>query len=151
MGADAVCQELASAANLSGTYLAWLSDTTGSPSTRFSRDGGPYQLVDGTIIANNWSDLTTGILQRLINLTETGGMPPSSDVPCGSDFVWTGTTSAGDLDGPDLCCDDWSDYAAGAEFGSTQSFQDWSDTCGTGATSQPPICLLDAPLFCFQQ
>ena len=72
-----VAASIANAANLPGTFLAWLSDDTGSPATRFSQDGGPYQLVDGSIVANNWSDLTTGNAQVLIDETETGGVPPA--------------------------------------------------------------------------
>ena len=59
-GADTICQQLAEASNLSGTYKAWLSDSTDSPSTRFVRSTGPYQLVDGTRIAANWTSLTDG-------------------------------------------------------------------------------------------
>lgn len=35
-GADAQCNLLAKAAGLEGSYLAWLSDATESPSTRFN-------------------------------------------------------------------------------------------------------------------
>ena len=62
-GADAFCQSLALTAGLSGTYKAWLSDTTGSPATRFAQASVPYRLVDGTTIANDWNDLTDGTIQ----------------------------------------------------------------------------------------
>ncbi|WP_434420882.1 hypothetical protein [Nannocystis pusilla] len=43
-------------------WRAWLSDDTGSPSTRFdSAFTGWYQLVDGPI-AKSWSKLTDGNL-----------------------------------------------------------------------------------------
>src|SRR5262245_61095552 len=71
-GADAICQSLAHAADLPGTYRAWLSDGNASPSTRFSRSTAPYTLVDGTLIAGNWNELTGGALQHAIDLAETG-------------------------------------------------------------------------------
>lgn len=65
--ADTVCQKLATAAGLSGTFRAWLSNATDSPSTRFTQSTGPYKLVDGTQIADNWTDLTDGTIDNPIN------------------------------------------------------------------------------------
>jgi hypothetical protein len=61
------------AAGLPGTYQAWLSDSTGSPNTRFVRSTGPYRLVNGHTIAANFADLTDGILAAPISVTETLG------------------------------------------------------------------------------
>ncbi|MCA9638983.1 MAG: DUF4215 domain-containing protein, partial [Myxococcales bacterium] len=61
-GADAKCQARAQAAGLPGTFLAWLSDNTNNPNTRFTKSMGPYVLVNGTKIANNYTDLTDGTL-----------------------------------------------------------------------------------------
>ncbi len=69
-GADATCQSLATSAGLPGTYRAWLSDDAQSPSTRFSRSSGPYQLLNGVTIANSWTDLTDGTLAASIALDE---------------------------------------------------------------------------------
>ena len=52
--------------------------STTSPDSRFSRGVGPYVLVDGTIVANNWSDLTSGTLRHAIDETETGRPPPTT-------------------------------------------------------------------------
>jgi hypothetical protein len=71
-GADAVCQNLAVAASLPGSYRAWLSDDTESPSTRFSQSSGPYHLLNGVAIAANWADLTDGALAVPITLAENG-------------------------------------------------------------------------------
>jgi len=91
-GADAKCQSLAAAANLAGTYKAWLSDATGSsPSNRFTHNPGPYVLVDGTTIAVDWADLTNGGILVPINMTESGAtltFPPAEN-------VWTGTRPDG--------------------------------------------------------
>ena len=75
-GADAICQARAAAAGLPGTYLAWLSDGSASPATRFlTQSAGPYRLVNGTTIADDWADLTSGDLDAPINITETGDPP----------------------------------------------------------------------------
>ncbi len=69
-GADAKCNTLAAAAGLSGSFKAWLSDNTGSPSTRFTQSTYPYVLVDGTVIANDWEDLVDGVEYNRISLHE---------------------------------------------------------------------------------
>jgi hypothetical protein len=72
-GADAVCQSDAAAAGLSGTYRAWISDASSGPANRFVRSNSePYVLVDGTVVANNWADLTDGTIQAPIDLDEYG-------------------------------------------------------------------------------
>ena len=76
-GADAKCDLLASNAGLTGTFRAWLSDGIDSPDTRFLKAGNPYVLVDNTtVIASDWTDLTSGSIQAPINLTELGGSHP---------------------------------------------------------------------------
>ena len=53
-GADDKCQaEADGPASIvpSGTYLAWLSDGTDSPDTRFTKSSHPYMLPDGTKLA----------------------------------------------------------------------------------------------------
>ena len=72
-GADTTCQNLANAAGLPGTYRAWLSDNTQSPSTRFATSTGAYALVNGVTIAASWTDLTDGTLASPITVTELGG------------------------------------------------------------------------------
>ena len=73
-GADAKCQALAAAAGLPGTFRAWLSDSTGSPSTRFTQSTLRYVRVDGVKVADDWADLTdaTKLLYAPINVTENG-------------------------------------------------------------------------------
>lgn len=98
-GADAACQALADAASLDGTFLAWLSDSTDSPSTRFVRDSRDYVLVDGTEIADGWSDLNDGTIDNPIDVTETGA------TLAGSMGVWTATAFAGTATADH--CNDW--------------------------------------------
>src|SRR5262249_21425961 len=89
VGGDSLCQNAATLAGLSGTYMAWLSAGSTSPATRFTQSTGAYLLGDGTRrIANNWTDLTDGMLLAPIVLTETG-------VPVDNLEVWTGTKDVG--------------------------------------------------------
>ncbi|MET0791193.1 MAG: hypothetical protein ABW061_06690, partial [Polyangiaceae bacterium] len=71
-GADVQCQARAVAANLAGVYRAWLSgpDLPSSPSARFAHSSVPYRLLDGSLVADDWGDLTDGTLQHAIDLTE---------------------------------------------------------------------------------
>lgn len=71
-GANDTCDQLAQNAGLSGSYKAWLSTSKSTPATTFNRSNGPYVLVNQTIIANNWNDLTDSILNHSIDLTESG-------------------------------------------------------------------------------
>jgi cysteine-rich repeat protein len=101
-GADQRCQKLADAASLTGTYLAWLSDDTGSPATRFDTTfTGAYQRVDGTVIASDgWPDLTDGELAHSVFLDETGtGFLDGT--------VWTNTRPDGALLSLTKHCDSW--------------------------------------------
>src|SRR5208337_2765818 len=79
-GADGLCQSAATAAGLGGKWMAWVSTSTSSPKTRFVHSSVPWQLLDGTVIANDWSDLTSGSLEHNIDRDE-------NDVP----VVWNGS------------------------------------------------------------
>lgn len=138
-GADAICQARATAAGRPGTYRAWLSDTTGSPSTRFTQSAGPYVLVNGTTIANNWADLTDGTLAAPINVTELGTVvgPPIA--------VFTGTRPNGTAD-PFDHCQNWTMAAVGAGVGGSVIDTDarWTAFALFGCSDM-------RRLYCFQQ
>lgn len=144
-GADAHCQSLAHAANLPGTYMAWLSDTTGSPSTRFTRATVPYVLVNGTTVAASWTALTSGTLAHEINLSETGGMP-------GHDQVWSHTLTDGTAGGPTASghCENWTTSSALPSPGGNTGFA--NSTTQTWTTFSNHTCNEDfRRLYCFQQ
>jgi hypothetical protein len=152
VGADAQCARLANNANLPQTFLAWISDATTSPVNRFPEDVGPYVLVDGTIVANNWSELTLGVLRHKINLTELGGPPPLATGACPGPSVWTDTAPSGVLVNPDLSCNNWTDEMGfAALWGSADSLENWSDSCSTNGFDPTSACLSAAALFCFEQ
>jgi hypothetical protein len=139
IGADAICQQLAEGANLRGTYKAWLSDSTASPSTRFVHSTGPYQLVDGTRIAANWTSLTDGSLRAPINLTET------KSTVTGSDLVWTHTLVDGTAANTNDHCGDWK-VATGDGGRGTATYAD-SNWTQSGSAA----CNTGQHLYCFQQ
>ena len=95
--ADLRCKQLATAATLPGTYKAWLSTTTDSPSTRFdTRFTGLYRLTSpgAPIIAIGWQGLSSSTLLHPIDADESGTSAQKN--------VWTNTlpdgTTASDLD-----------------------------------------------------
>ena len=104
-GADDKCQaEADGPASIvpSGTYLAWLSDGTDSPDTRFTKSAHPYMLPDGTKIAENFTDLTDGSILHAINIDSTGkalGLQP----------FWTGTNADGTTARLAMTCTGWKD------------------------------------------
>jgi hypothetical protein len=152
-GADAKCQARAAAAGLAGTFKAWLSDATGTPQDRFTQDGGPYLLVNGGTVANNWTGLTSGTLRHAINITELGGAPPTgSATDCQFPIVWTNTNPDGSLFDPGRTCGDWTDSTVfSTAWGTTASQSDWSAVCAGTGVSGMPGCGALAPIFCFQQ
>jgi len=104
-GADDKCQAQADdSASIvpSGNYLAWLSDGTDSPDTRFKKSSHPYVLPDGTKIAENYTDLTDGSIQHFINIDPTGK-------PVGQNPFWTGTNEDGTTAQPFRTCNGWMD------------------------------------------
>ena len=99
-GADEKCQILAYDAGLTGTFKAWIADDMNAPADTFTRGEAGYALVDGTIIATSWEDLTDGSLAAPIATDEFGQQyteclegQHSSDC-----FVWSCVTIAGARD-----------------------------------------------------
>jgi len=150
-GADAVCQARANAANLGGTFKAWISGSSysSSPASRFTKSTTlPYVRTDGVVVANNWADLTDGTIQNPINVDETGTLQSSPS------FAWSftrvdgsqglfGSTSE-DCYGGDCHCSNWTSTAtqgsptpgsAVSQVNATND--DWTDYsfgnfCGSG-------------------
>ncbi len=103
-GADAICQaEADDPASIvpAGTYLAWLSDGTDSPDTRFTKSSHPYLLPDGTKIAEDYSDLTDGLILHPINIDPTGKLLG------GIQKFWTGTKADGTTAPQSVTCTGW--------------------------------------------
>lgn len=152
-GADDACQTMAQGAGLPGSYFAWLSDDRQSPATRFKR-GGPYVRVDGNLIAENWTALTSGNLVNKLVVNEFGGAGANSqDVVCApgvANAVWTATAS----DGTGVIgqnCDNWTNNSAiGSFWGASDSTSAWTAWCSGGVMSSN-TCGSISPIYCFQQ
>jgi hypothetical protein len=145
-GADAICQDLAESPGSQappGTYLAWLSDDTDSPSSRFMRSPGPYVLVNAaaTRIAANWAALTDGTLDAPIDVTEDGARLDGREV------VWTNTDADGKVAPKNLHCVNWTDGSnvpVGATGETERRNSLWTNTGQGGCNNQ-------LRLYCFQQ
>lgn len=143
-GADAKCREKANAAELGGDWKAWITDSldSNSPNNRFYRYDVPYKLLDGTIIASNWSDLTNGLLV-FITLTE-------KITSIEEDYVWTNTDWNGEIFPPNDHCNNWtsSDPSYVGKTGNTRNYgaYTWTDD-----SIAPVPCDNYARLYCFEQ
>lgn len=133
--ADGICQAAADAVDLDGVFLAWLSGGDVSPSNRFDRLGW-FELVDGTRIASDWSDLTDGTIYSAISLTESGGTPALLS-------VWTGTNADGTA-APQRC-GEWTLSSGTGVFGSGSSTDSsWSNDAFSS-------CISSSSLICVEQ
>jgi hypothetical protein len=155
VGADMKCEARAAAAGLAGTYKAWLSDSKTSAAARLTRSTGAYLLVDGTMVAANWDELTSGNHQRAINLDPFGAthaVPVKCHVVGGLLAVWTATRVDGTrAEGEPLFCVDWTklDVNGGIPNGlvgdSQASNIKWtSSNCALSCTDE-------ASLYCIEQ
>ena len=142
-GANAICQELA--ANLPGDFKAWLGVGPNGPATTFNKDGH-FVLVDGTIIANSWADLTDGNLLHPISLDESGQQAESATI-CdgGSSAVWTGVTITGETLTSN--CAGWTVADAEGGVGYLKSM----DASWTAAPMCGAVCTSELPIYCFEQ
>lgn len=112
--ADCICQQHAQIwGNLSGTYRAWLSDSTHTAASRLAHSTVPYVNRKGQQIAANWTELTTAPCSDLWTQDEEGEV-----VVNGSTLVWTGSDSAGNLvissyTHAPRTCNDWGSNSIG--------------------------------------
>lgn len=135
--ADAVCQARAGAASLTGTYKAWISDSSVDAIDRIVSDG-PWVRIDGYQVADNKAALSTDALRTAINLTETGVYLGDAS------RAWTGTTQTGVKHA--LRCNDWTSPSNAVQ--GRAGVIDWSSTGWTGWNDWP--CDQAERLYCLQ-
>jgi hypothetical protein len=142
--ANTICKTLSQTAGLGGMYLAWISiDMNVNPAAAFTKSKAPYELVDGTIVASDWTALTTMNLTANINMTEKKGGPSAA--------AWTNTNADGTV------------VNSGASATNCEGFGDGNGT-STGTTGNPnqkgaplwstggPVsCSTQNHLYCFEQ
>lgn len=140
-GADAKCQTLAANSALPGTFRAWISDATTGPANRFDTSfTGVYQLVDGTLIAHGWPDLTDGTLSHAIDYSEVNDRMPVDAT------AWSNTNPDG-LGLKGAHCLSWTSSSAMNQGDS--GFTSSKDSAWTfGAISGP--CAAATRIYCFE-
>ena len=135
-GADAKCQAEADANGISGTFMAWV----GKPSTRFSiLSTTPYYRLDGTKIADSYTDLTSSS-----SLTNPISITPSGATISTAHAVWSGSRSGG-TGNESGNCTDWTTNA------STKSGMRGDTTGNAWAESNTYSCDNTGALYCFEQ
>ena len=138
-GADHRCQAAATAAGLTGTFMAWMSDRNTAAADRLTHAAGPYRGIDGSVVAASWTALTSGHLQNAIGITEVG------DIAVGIP-VWTDTLADGTPHDAD--CLQWTDPGGGS---STGDQGDSDDTTASWTENSQAACSSLASLFCLEQ
>lgn len=145
-GADAKCQSLADAAGLTGTFVAWLSDSTADARDRLS-DARGWVRTDGKPFADRVQDIVAGLHYYTPNHDEHGERVTGALLP-----VVTGTAPDGTASAPfgDFC----QDYTGpndtyGAVRGDLNYVDDRWTTLGEFVGDLEPCGAL-ARLYCFQ-
>lgn len=144
-GADAKCQDRANAANLEGSWKAWLSTSNENAKDRIPDI--TYKTVDGRLIAADKADLLDGYLIQPINRTEYGAVPAAGTVT-----VYTGTNNKG-LHTNDYSCNNWTTdflYNPATLGFYTYSILYWTDTRKSISYSNS-TCSSQRRLYCFEQ
>ncbi len=148
-GADATCTMLAHNAGHAGTFAAWVSTVASPVTTRFAHSTLPYQLVDGTTVANEWGNLISGTIFETINLDEHGS-PIAFSVTNETGITWTGTEANGTVDptSSDLCAD-WTTTDSSAGHDTLIGYDNAASSSWTAAARD--ACNVAHSLYCFQQ
>lgn len=107
VGADVACQSIAGGASLGGTWRAWVSDSSSSPSARFSQASVAYRMMDGTLVASSYASLISGGLAHGIDLDEKRATVREAE-------VWTATSTDGTY--AQSGCNDFTSNTASAPF-----------------------------------
>lgn len=147
--ADALCQSEAGAAGRPGTFLAWLSAGAVTPATRFTRGSSPWVRADGTVVANDWADLTDGTLRAAIDANAAGAAPVTGTCPASAVSAWTGTDVSGASLGAD--CGGWTNTTASTVVGNPSATDArWTQN---GPSSCGNVCVSDVGnrFYCFEQ
>lgn len=137
-GADANCSRLASAAGLTGTWVAYLSTPDVDAKSRLGTARG-FQRLDGKPISDTVADLAdTHRLWNSVGFDENGTMFTSYEV------TWTGSTVNDVVDA--YTCQGWTSEDAGdyGRFGEANAGPlDWMQ-------SNPQSCNNTGRIYCFQ-
>jgi hypothetical protein len=135
MDANRECAHLAQEADLPGGWAAWLSDD--DTDAEGSIVDAKYVLRNGTVIANNMTELLDGNLDNPIQVDEDG------NTATGDIEVWTGTNANGTNSG--VNCNNWnsnSDQDTGQSGLANAKDEAWTN-------NQAEDCDVSNRLYCF--
>jgi hypothetical protein len=130
---DGLCQTAATAANLGGSWKAWLSDATKGARAHVGANGPAWALVDGSMVFNQ---TTVMVPVRDLDVDETGTAGNKG-------FVWTGTNGGGTATAN--TCSDWQGSGS-ATTGYPHQKDQWTDDNSNGTP-----CNFKGHLYCFEQ
>jgi hypothetical protein len=143
-GADTMCQAAASSAGLANPthFLALLSTTTASGSSRFNLNGANWVRPDGVQIAASTTAFMAGNFIAPVAVDETGAVT-------GNNSVWTGATMgvthvSGSIN---ESCNDWSSAASTVNGAYTDPHY---GKPGAFALFTPMACTSSASIFCLE-
>lgn len=131
---DTLCQNLATQANLSGTFVAFISTSTQIARDRLSGARG-WIRMDGLPVLDQPTDIGSPNLPRSILFDETGAPRPSLNVVSGS-------SETGELN--DTCADWTTVSGTQMSLGMSSAGAEWMLGGWAGG------CLATAPTFCMQ-
>jgi hypothetical protein len=131
--ADGLCDQEASKAGLSGTFVAWFSTTTRSALDRLP-DGVAWYDASGRLIFSSKQAVATSSLTTPIERTAANASVVEA-------LVWTGTSATGAATAH--TCADWSAYAGQGTVGVTGA----KDAAWTDRTTRS--CSQAAHVVCF--
>jgi hypothetical protein len=130
VAADAACRAAASAGNLSGNFIAVLSDGTTLPTKRFQQANG-WVMPSGAPVADSLTDLGNGTAFGAITQNEKGLEGN------GTTRIWTGATSGG-YGSSDQLCNGWTVASATKYLYSGDTLYSpslFADSTSAGSTS----------------
>lgn len=134
-GADTLCNNAASAAQLPGNFKALISGFTGTPASRLV-DASPWVLNGTSTVVFATKSALNGLPAVALNRDENGGTVAFNAA------VWTGTSNV-NFNGAN--CSSWSSTSGVAIVGSATSTIQWLST-GVDAG-----CSTTARIYCFEQ
>lgn len=150
-GADKICKQLAHSAALSGNWKAWLSNSHISASKRLFHSPVPYVLLNGEIVAYNWSDLIAKkenekYLWHAINTNQFGEIIETSN-------VMTGTLPSGNAYSNEsrFFCMDFQSNCSNLKAWCVISFGTSSYTNHDWTHTEHENCREKYHLYCFEQ
>jgi hypothetical protein len=146
-GGNAKCNAAAAAANLGGTWAAWLSTSTSKAVDQLSF-AGPYTLVDDKTVVAPSKDALSGALSAPINVMEDGKPAPTGTTA----YAWTGTRAGG---AAGETCENWTSPSP-VKLGTAGNVHDtgatWTDNGGQPLISTAGWqCSFTARLYCIER